>query len=247
MAIKKVLVQKKIEGVIYDIYQKTSADVVVYDDASTVAQKIAELVTGLDNVTKQDGTIDSKIKAESEALYNKIMGFTEGDKTINEAYDTLKEVAKYLEDHGSVVQGFTTDIAGLKTTIGTATSGETPATGLIARIETLESDVSALKTTVGDSSSGLVKDVADNKAAIASLKAAAVTDSDQNGYIKVGEQEIQVYDDSAIAATKIVEDETHRFTTDTEKTAWNANAEIIVASEAPNDLAETDLLMLVIG
>ena len=39
----------------------------------------------------------------------------------------------------------------------------------------------------------------------------------------------------------------NRFATDAEKTAWNANAEIIVASEAPNDLAETDLLMLVIG
>ena len=247
MAIKKVLIQKKIEGVIYDIYQKTSADVVVYDDSATVAEKIAELVTGLENVTKDDGTIDAKIKAESEALYNKIMGFTGSDKTINEAYDTLKEVAQYIDDHGSVVQGFTNDIAGIKTVIGTATAGDTPATGLIARIETLEGKVAALETTVGDSNSGLVKDVADNKAAIQGLQAVTVSDSEQNGYIKVGETEVQVYDDSAIAATKIVEDETHRFTTDDEKSAWNANAEIIVASDAPADLAETDLLMLVIG
>lgn len=247
MAIKKVLIQKKIEGVIYDIYQKTSADIVTYDDSTTVAEKIAELVTGLDDITKDNGTIDAKVKAESEALYNKIMGFTDSDKTINETYDTLKEVATYLADHGSVVQGFTTDIAGLKATIGTATEGDTPATGLIARIETLESDVSALKTTVGDSSSGLVKDVADNAAAIAGIKASEVSASDQNGYIKIGENEVQVYNDSAIESTKVVQDETHRFTTDDEKTAWNANAEIIVASDAPADLAETDLLMLVIG
>lgn len=247
MAIKKVLIQKKIEGVIYDIYQKTSADIVTYDDTTTVAAKIAELVTGLDDITKDNGTIDTKIKAESEALYNKIMGFTDGDKTISEAYDTLKEVAQYLEDHGSVIQGFTTDIAGIKATIGTATAGETPATGLIARIETLESDVATLKATVGDSSSGLVKDVADNTAAIAGLKSSAVTKSDNNGYVKVGEQDVLVYDDSAIAATKIVEDETHRFVTDAEKSAWGSNAEVIVADSAPDDLTETDLLMLVIG
>ena len=41
MAIKKVLVQKKIEGVIYDIYQKTSADVVVYEHLNLAKSPVA--------------------------------------------------------------------------------------------------------------------------------------------------------------------------------------------------------------
>ena len=35
------------------------------------------------------------------------------------------------------------------------------------------------------------------------------------------------------AATMIVEDATHRFATDTEKTAWNAKADVLFADEAP--------------
>ena len=44
MAIKKTILKKKIEGIVYDIYTKTSADMVTYDDASTVAQKIVRSV-----------------------------------------------------------------------------------------------------------------------------------------------------------------------------------------------------------
>ena len=49
----------------------------------------------------------------------------EDGATVNEAYDTLKEVAEYLTAHGDVVQGFTTDIAGLKTAVEALQSGMT--------------------------------------------------------------------------------------------------------------------------
>ena len=282
MSIKKTILKKKIEGVVYDLYLKTSADIVVYDETDSVASKIASIVTTLTNLTTGDNSVDKKIEAASDALFQKIMGVTDQSQ-LNQAFDTLKEVSEYLAGHGSVVDGFTADIAALKTAVGDADSGLTKevntlkttvgdansglvkglntvtatvgdsSSGLVADVTALQGtvggsdsglvkDVNDLKTTVGDDASGLVKDVADLKAA-GSTKVEA---SDTNGYIKINGAETKVYDDSAIAATKIVEDATHRFTTDTEKAAWNANAEVIVADSVPEDLAETDLLFLVI-
>lgn len=228
MSIRKTILKKKIEGAIYDLYLKTSADIVVYDETDSVASKIASIVTTLTELTTGDNSVDKKIEAASNALFQKIMGVTDQSQ-LDQAFDTLKEVSDYLAGHGSVVDGFTSDISALKTAVGDADSG-------------LTKEVNTLKTTVGDANSGLVKDVADLKA-VGSTK---VEDSDTNGYIKINGAETQVYDDSAIAATKIVEDATHRFTTDTEKAAWNANAEVIIADSVPADLAETDLLFLVI-
>jgi hypothetical protein len=46
MSIKKVLLSKKINNVIYDIFPKTSADIVTYGE-STVAEALANFATGL--------------------------------------------------------------------------------------------------------------------------------------------------------------------------------------------------------
>lgn len=142
MAIKKGIFQKKIAGVIYDIYMKTDASQVIYGDASTVAEELASIISTIETLQASSGITgeeaDAKISAATEELYNRIMGITDAE-TVNEAYDTLKEVADYLANHGDVVNGITTDIT-------------------------------ALKATVGDEESGLVKQVADNAAAIAELQ-----------------------------------------------------------------------------
>lgn len=251
MAIKKVLLKKKIEGVIYDLYVKSSADIVAFSDSQSVAEKITDMVGILDGLTTGDNSVDKKIAAAKTEVINQIMGATDGEQ-IAQAFDTIKEIADYLDGHGSVVQGFTNDIAALKAAVGDAQSG-------------LVKDVATLKATVGDASNGLVKDVAANKAAIgdansgltkgvadnaAAIKAlqdvgsVKVEKSDVNGNIKINGTETKVYDDSAIAATKIVEDTTHRFTTDTEKAAWNAKTDVVVASQVPETVNDTDLLFI---
>ena len=90
-----------------------------------ISEKLAEIVAAI--ALKADSTaVTADIKAANDALYNKIMGITAEDgATVNEAYDTLKEVAEYLTAHGDVVQGFTTDIAGLKQTVETLQTGMT--------------------------------------------------------------------------------------------------------------------------
>lgn len=171
MAIKKVLLSKKISNTIYEIFPKTSADVVVYGE-TTVAATLAQFAQDLETAK---GDFEDALEAESTALYNKIMGITEEDgATVKEAYDTLKEVAAWIDEHGEVAAAFTTDIAALKTAVGDENSGLVKAMAdAQAAIEANDGDISdlqeaveALETAVGDANSGLVKAMADAQAAI---------------------------------------------------------------------------------
>ena len=162
--IKKILLSKKIDGVVYNVYPKTSADVVEYSKVSgeetvttTVAEELAAIATSLSAVDTSTA-VDDKIAAANTALYNQIMGITDEDGTsVQEAYDTLKEVAQYLTDHGDVVAGFTADINALKLAVGDAESG-------------LIKDVADLKTTTSTNATNIQANadaIAANTAAIA--------------------------------------------------------------------------------
>jgi hypothetical protein len=215
MAIKNVYLKKKIAGTVYDIYPRSSADMIEYD-GSTVAAKLASLATGVGDVyTKSEA--DDKLTE----LYNKIMGFTDADKTINDAYDTLKEVAAWLDENDDV----STLISDLAAVVGDADSG-------------LVKDVNALKTAVGDSNSGLVKDVA----ALQAVGATKVEASATNGNIKINGTEVTVYDDSAVAATKVTEDDDHNFVTAEEKATIKEYIQVV---EADTDVTDDGVLYIV--
>lgn len=80
---KQVLLKKKIDGVIYDLYVKTSAALVAYDDTTSVADKVAA-VEAVANKAKEDlatlmgsdgsksisAMIDEKVEALKTALTN---------------------------------------------------------------------------------------------------------------------------------------------------------------------------------
>ena len=99
MAIKKVLLKKKIEGVIYDLYVKSSADIVAFSESQSVAEKITDMVGILDGLTTGDNSVDKKIAAAKTEVINQIMGATDGEQ-IAQAFDTIKEIADYLDGHG---------------------------------------------------------------------------------------------------------------------------------------------------
>lgn len=125
---KKAIFQQEINGVLYDLLALTHVDNVIFenDDGTKVAlsEKLAEIIAAV--ALKADSTaVTSEIEAANNALYKRIMGLANDDTTVNEAYDTLKEVADYLTAHGDVVQGFTADIADLKTTVRTLQTGMT--------------------------------------------------------------------------------------------------------------------------
>jgi len=222
MAIKKVLLTKKLNNTIYDIFPKTSADVVTYGD-STVAAALAAFATDLNNVySKTDA--DAKTKAACDALYNKIMGITEEDgATVDQAYDTLKEVAAWIDEHGDVAAAFTTDITALKTAVGEAPAEGKPGSGLLKAmaevtakadtnatdIEALEQAVTDLQTAVGNASAGLVKTVADHTTDITALKT-AVGEEPNAAAGKAGSGILKrVADLEAAGATKVEKSDTN--------------------------------------
>lgn len=275
MAIKKVLLSKKINNTIYDIFPKTSADVVVYGE-STVATTLAQFATDLANVYTKEAA-DEAIAAESKALYNKIMGITEEDgATVTEAYDTLKEVAKWIEEHGDVAAAFTTDIAALKTAVGDENSGLVKAVADLQAalsededdIADLQTAVAKLETAVGNANSGLVKAMADAEARIDNLEevvngedglAAKVADliavagshveaSTTNGNILVNNEEVVVYTHPEThSAEMIVETTDKQFVTAAEKSVIANAAAVLLVSSQDEVTTENDLYLVEIA
>ena len=127
MSHKNGKITKVINDTKYDIYVKTSADQVVYDDTTSVKQKMLEIINALNNGGGIGGgdsvsgnisstEVDAKIKTACDDVFNKIIGTTD-QADLNAAFDTLKEVSDYLAAHGTVVDGFTSDINDLKSKI----------------------------------------------------------------------------------------------------------------------------------
>lgn len=231
MSVKKAYLRKKIEGVVYDIYARTSADLVAYDSsevpAGSIAKAVSDLATALETVTTQTtGTIDTRVAAACSDLYDRIMGMTDQD-TINEAYDTLKEIADWIDNYegeGGSAALVTSAISELRTAIGTASVEADPeneveaqaATGLIARIEALEGS------------------------------ATNVTASQTNGNIVVDGSEVTVYTHPVShAATMITEDSTHKFVTAAQISIINDAAAVRIVEEVPNSASENDLFIVV--
>lgn len=113
---QKTIAKIMVEGKLKDIAFKTTGEQVILNDGNTVESVIASILTNIADLPT-DGAIDEKVKNSCDALYNKIMGLTDADSTIDEAYDTLKEVAEWIDTHGELAAQFTSDISGLKTAV----------------------------------------------------------------------------------------------------------------------------------
>lgn len=272
MSIKKVLLQKKVQETVVDIFPKTSADVVVYGD-STVAQALAGFATDMKNYYTKTEADEATTKACND-LYNKILGKTDDDTTIDEAYDTLKEVANWIDAHGEVAAAFTTDIAALKKAVGDDNSGLVK--GLAdakaaiesndINISNLQKAVTDLQTAVGDATKGLTKTVADHDKRLDALEGTVgdaasglvkkvadleavgsvkVEESETNGNIKINGSETNVYTHPENhPATMITEDTTHKFVTSDEKAIIAKSAAVVFATSADQVVDENDLYML---
>lgn len=126
--LKQVIFQEEIDGVLTDLMARTHVDNVIYEEGGkqiALSEKLASLIATV--AAKADSAaVTADIKTATDNPYNKIMGITAEDGTpVAEAYDTLKEVANYLTEHGSVVQGFTNDISGLKKSVEDLKTGMT--------------------------------------------------------------------------------------------------------------------------
>ena len=118
---QKAILTAKIDGVLKDLMVKTSADQVFIDDSTTLAAKLTELVEALDgkaaaththtqaDVTGLDDALTARptTEAMNAAISTAISGLINGAP---ETYDTLKEIADYIDAHQDVVDALNASI-----------------------------------------------------------------------------------------------------------------------------------------
>ncbi len=115
---KKAILRALVEGVLTDLMVQTKADNVYLDDTTTVAAKLAEMVTAINERAKSTDV--------TTQISDAINGLINGAPA---TYDTLKEIADYIASHEDVV-------AGLNAAIGAKADKST--------VEAIQATVSAL-------------------------------------------------------------------------------------------------------
>lgn len=141
---QKAILTAKISGIITELMVKTSAEQVFVDDTTTLATKLSELVAALEGTAASShthaqadvtGLVDDlaarpTTDTMNSAISTAISGLINGAP---ETYDTLKEIADYIDAHQDVVDA-------LNATIGSKAD--------VSVVTTLQETVSAIKTTV---------------------------------------------------------------------------------------------------
>ena len=149
---QKAILTAKIGGVLKDLMVKTSADQVFIDDSTTLAAKLTELVEALDgkaaaththtqaDVTGLEDALTARptTEAMNSAISTAISGLINGAP---ETYDTLKEIADYIDAHQDVVDALNASI-GSKADASVVTTLQ----GTVTAIKTVTDSLGALAT-----------------------------------------------------------------------------------------------------
>lgn len=149
---QKAILTAKIGGVLKDLMVKTTADQVFIDDSTTLAAKLTELVEALDgkaaaththaqaDVTGLEDALTARptTEAMNAAISTAISGLINGAP---ETYDTLKEIADYIDAHQDVVDALNASIGSKADASVVATLQET-----VTAIKTVTDSLGALAT-----------------------------------------------------------------------------------------------------
>lgn len=112
----------------------------------SLKEQVEANTSAIADITKENGTIDTKVKS----AVDKLVGTSE---TLDNEIDTIKEIVGILNEDESAtgvailkhIGDNTTAINSLKTFVGNRADGETAATGIFSDIAELDKDVAALK------------------------------------------------------------------------------------------------------
>lgn len=149
---QKAILTAKIGGVLKDLMVKTTADQVFIDDSTTLAAKLTELVNALDgkaaaththaqaDVTGLEDALTARptTEAMNTAISTAISGLINGAP---ETYDTLKEIADYIDAHQDVVDALNASIGSKADASVVATLQET-----VTAIKAVTDSLGALAT-----------------------------------------------------------------------------------------------------
>lgn len=213
---QKAVLTAKIAGILKDLMVKTTAEQVYIDSNTTLAAKLAEVISALNGKAPSDHEHDlSSVQGLASALDSRPTT-TEMHTAVSEAvgrlldgapetYDTLKEIAGYISEHSDVV-------AALNSAVGSKADR--------SAVTALQSTINAIKSTV------------DGLGALALKDSVAYSDLDSNLKTKI---------DNAAAgnhshSNKSVLDKI----TSTDITNWNGKSKVHYSDTEPT-MADNDL------
>lgn len=172
----RVTIKSETDAIITDVNAlKAAVGTGTGTDGTTLAGRVTALETTVNGAGEVVGLV-AKVSTNASEISTL--------KTVT--IPGVNTIATDAQTRVGVVEGkvttLETDVGTLKTDMGKAQTDITDLEGLVGTTADLglRGDVKALKTTVGDDSSGLVKDVADNQAAITRIddSIAALTQAD---------------------------------------------------------------------
>lgn len=108
-ALKKISPITKIDTVAIELNED-------YTIKKSLRQGLAEFAATLEEKANSI-EVRQEIREACQNLYNKIIGKVNDDTTIDEAYDTMKEIADWIGTHGSAAATMTNEISTLRTNI----------------------------------------------------------------------------------------------------------------------------------
>lgn len=174
----KAILRALIEGVLTDLMVKTTGEMVYLDDSTTVAAKIADMVTAI-NARAKTTDMNTAISSAVSNLKNELMG-----DGVPEAYDTFKELSDYIASHQEAADALTAAVGNKadKATVDTI-QATINALGSLAKKSTVsEADLDAtLKAKVNAAAEG--NHSHDNKSVLDGITADDVTEWDSKGSI----------------------------------------------------------------
>lgn len=114
--LKNTMMQMKINGVLLDIAVITDTQSVVceFNEDGTIKTNLKDYLKNIVQQIEAKAT-SGDINIACENLYKRIMGLTDADTTINETYDTLVEIEKWITSHGEQAAGIIQSVNTLET------------------------------------------------------------------------------------------------------------------------------------
>lgn len=153
--IKKTLLKKQIAGNVVGLYPQTSADIVLYDETSTVADELAKLIAKMGD---GEGSVSEEIAAAVEQAKKDLLGLDETNTQISEAYDTLREIAEWIESDTTGAAKIADDVASVTKIVNGDPADDTD-TGLVGAVAALQSDLDTADTGIKDRLTAVEGDV----------------------------------------------------------------------------------------
>lgn len=215
--VKKVLLKKKIDAVIYDLYVKTSAELVQVTDSQTLTQKLA--------------AIDASV-ADAKGKLDKLLGSDDAtsiSKQIDDKVGALKAELTNDKDANSLAGKIAKVTADLAAEVSRASAAEAANAGNITKLgERMTTAEGKITTLIGTDANKSVRAIANEELAAQLIPGNAKESLDTLGEIAAW---IQNHPDDASAMNKKITDLTTKVGA-IPTTGTGANAATVVAYAA---------------